>query len=85
MQRLHDDDLCEFLLKSSDDWVVLSFPAIALKDEQIPIGDGRFYERHIGEVLHPERESKSALDKIRSARTSSLANTNNAQVNPPAI
>ena len=42
MQRLHDDDLCGFLLKNSHDWVVLSLPAIALKDEQIPIGDGRF-------------------------------------------
>ena len=56
MQRLHDDDLCGFLLKNSHDWVVLNFPAIALKDEQIPIGDGRFYDRHIGDVLHPERE-----------------------------
>ena len=66
MQRLHDDDLCGFLLKNSDDWVVLSLPAIALKDEQIPIGDRQFYDRHIGDVLHPERESKSDLDKIRS-------------------
>ena len=66
MQRLHDDDLCGFLLKNSPDWVVLSFPAIALKEEQIPIGDGRFYDRSIGDVLHPERESKSDLDKIRS-------------------
>jgi len=66
MQRLHDDDLCGFLLKSSHDWVVLSFPAIALKDEQIPIGDGRFYDRHIGDVLHSEWESKLELDKNRS-------------------
>ena len=66
MQRLHDDDLCGFLLRNSHDWVVLNFPAIALKDEQIPIGDGRFYDRHIGDVLHPERESKSDLDNIRS-------------------
>jgi predicted phage terminase large subunit-like protein len=66
MQRLHDDDLCGFLLKNSHDWVVLNFPAIALKDEQILIGDGRFYDRHIGDVLHPERESKSDLDNIRS-------------------
>jgi predicted phage terminase large subunit-like protein len=66
MQRLHDDDLCGFLLKSSHDWVVLSFPAIALKDEQIPIGDGRFYDRHIGDVLHSEWESKLDLDKTRS-------------------
>jgi predicted phage terminase large subunit-like protein len=65
MQRLHDSDLCGFLLKNSHDWVVLRFPAIALEEEQIPIGDGRFYDRHIGDVLHPERESKSDLDKIR--------------------
>ena len=66
MQRLHDDDLCGFLLKNSHDWVVLNFPAIAFTDEQIPIGDGRFHHRHIGDVLHPERESKSDLDRIRS-------------------
>ena len=66
MHRLHDDDLCGSLLKNNHDWVVLSFPAIALKDEQIPLGDGQFYDRHTGDVLHPERESKSDLDKIRS-------------------
>jgi predicted phage terminase large subunit-like protein len=66
MQRLHDDDLCGYLSKKSHGWTVLNFPAIALKEEQIPIGDGRFYHRHIGDVLHPERESKSDLDNIRS-------------------
>src|SRR5262249_11081903 len=66
MQRLHDDDLCGYLSKKSHGWTVLNFPAIALKEEQIPIGDGRFYYRHIGDVLHPERESKSDLDNIRS-------------------
>jgi hypothetical protein len=86
MQRLHDDDLCGFL-KNSHDWVVLNLPAIALKDEQIPIGDGRFHDRHIGDVLHPERESKSDWTTyVRSwARTSSLPNTNNAQANPPIV
>ena len=52
--------------KSSHDWVVRNFPAIALEDEQIPIGDGRFHHRHIDDVLHPELESKSDLDHIRS-------------------
>jgi predicted phage terminase large subunit-like protein len=66
MQRLHDDDLCGWLSKNSHGWTVLNFPAIALEEEQIPIGDGRFYIRHIGDVLHPERESKSDLDNIRS-------------------
>jgi hypothetical protein len=65
MQRLHDDDLCGFLTRSNSDWVVLNLPAIALKGEQIPVGDGRYHERHINDVLHPERESRSDLDKIR--------------------
>jgi predicted phage terminase large subunit-like protein len=66
MQRLHDDDLCGFVAKNSHHWVVLNLPAIAIKEERIPIGDGRFHHRHIGDVLHPERESKSDLDHIRS-------------------
>jgi hypothetical protein len=51
--------------------------AIALKDEQIPIGDGRFYDRHIGDVLHPERESKSDLDNIRSELGEEIFDTQN--------
>jgi predicted phage terminase large subunit-like protein len=66
MQRLHDDDLCGFVLKNSRDWVVLNFPAIAREDEQIQIGDGRFHHRRVGDVLHPGLESKSDLDNIRS-------------------
>src|SRR5215472_13583568 len=66
MQRLHDDDLCGWLSKNSHGWTLLNLPAIALEEEQIPIGDGRFHHRHIDDVLHPERESKSDLDKIRS-------------------
>jgi predicted phage terminase large subunit-like protein len=65
MQRLHDDDLCGFLTRNNSDWVVLNLPAIALKDERIQIGDGRVHQRHINDVLHPARESKSDLDKIR--------------------
>jgi predicted phage terminase large subunit-like protein len=66
MQRLHDDDLCGWLSKNSHGWTFLNLPAIALEEQQIPIGDGRFYHRHIGDVLHPERESKSRLDNTRS-------------------
>ena len=64
MQRLHDDDPCGS--QRNHDWVHLNLPAIALTDEQIPIGNGQFYHRYVGDVLHPERESKSTLDKIRS-------------------
>ena len=45
MQRLHVDDLCGRLLRESDDWTVLSLPAIAEDDQQIPIGEGRYYQR----------------------------------------
>jgi predicted phage terminase large subunit-like protein len=65
MQRLHDDDLCGFASRNGP-WVFLNLPAIALKDEQIPIGDGRFHDRHVDDVLHPARESRSDLDNIRS-------------------
>jgi predicted phage terminase large subunit-like protein len=66
MQRLHEDDLCGFVLKNSKDWTVLDLSAIARKDVQIQIGDTRFHHRKVGDVLHPERESKADLDKIRS-------------------
>ena len=66
MQRLHVDDLCGRLLRESDDWTVFSLPAIAEDDEQIPIGEGRYYQRRAGEALHPEREPKSVLDSMRS-------------------
>ena len=65
MQRLEYNDLCGFASRNSP-WVFLNLPAIALKDEQIPIGDGRFHDRHLDDVLHPARESRSDLDNIRS-------------------
>jgi predicted phage terminase large subunit-like protein len=65
MQRLKYNDLCGFASRNSP-WVFLNLPAIALKDEQIPIVDGRFHDRHMDDVLHPARESRSDLDNIRS-------------------
>ena len=41
MQRLHEDDLAGVVLRGSDEWTVLSLPAIADQDEEIPIGNGR--------------------------------------------
>ena len=43
MQRLHEDDLTGALLRSSDNWVLLSLPAIAEVDEKIQIGPGKFH------------------------------------------
>ena len=65
MQRLHEDDLAGILLRGSDEWSVLSLPAIAEQDEQIPIGNGRIHFRQAGDVLHPERESRDVLESLR--------------------
>lgn len=67
MQRLHEDDLVGHVLQQ-EDWDVVSFPAIAECDEEIVVestfGTQRV-QRHIGDVLHPERESKENLEQIR--------------------
>jgi hypothetical protein len=57
MQRVRMDDLSGFLSSSSDDWEVLSLPAIAEVDERIAIDIGEFYQRSAGEALHPAHES----------------------------
>jgi hypothetical protein len=48
MQRIHLDDLTGFVQSLSDDWTVLSLPAIAEIDENVPISDGRVYRRRAG-------------------------------------
>jgi hypothetical protein len=67
MQRLHQDDLVGHVL-GQEEWDVLSFPAIAERDEvhlvENLLGRHRF-ERRAGDVLHPERESATTLAQIR--------------------
>jgi predicted phage terminase large subunit-like protein len=63
MQRVHMDDLSGFLSSSSDDWEVLSLPAIAEVDDHVPIGIDKFYHRSAGEALHPAHESLATLRK----------------------
>jgi predicted phage terminase large subunit-like protein len=65
MQRLHMDDLAGTLLGSSNDWTLLSLPAIADREELIQIGDEECHRRMIGDVLHPEREPISVLQSTR--------------------
>jgi predicted phage terminase large subunit-like protein len=65
MQRLHEDDLAGVLLRASDEWTVLSLPAIAEEDEEIPIGNGQVHFRCAGDVLHPEREPREVLESLR--------------------
>jgi predicted phage terminase large subunit-like protein len=66
MQRLHIDDLTGILLRSSDDWTVLNLPAIAEQEQRIQIGENRYHLRRVGDLLHPERQPKYALDLLRS-------------------
>ena len=69
MQRLHEDDLVGHVLKQ-EGWEVVSFPAIAEKDERFeietPYGP-RHYQRRTGDILHPARESSDTLETIRRA------------------
>lgn len=65
MQRVHMDDLSGFLAASSDEWEILSLPAIAETDAAIPIGLNQFHFRNAGEALHPNHESIETLRKLQ--------------------
>jgi predicted phage terminase large subunit-like protein len=64
MQRLHESDLAGHLLEQGG-WEHLDLPAIAVEDSDIPLGRNRHRIRRSGDILHPERESKAALDRIK--------------------
>ena len=64
MQRLHENDLAGHLLGQGG-WEHLDLPSIAVDDCVIPLGRGKVMTRRIGDILHPERESKDALDRIK--------------------
>ena len=65
MQRVHMDDLTGFLLSQSNNWEVLSLPAIAEFDERISLGGGRTHLRRCGEALSPEREPLEVLEGLK--------------------
>ena len=60
MQRLHEADLVG-VLKERGGWHELCLPAIAQRDEVVPITRGRFYRRRAGCALHPGRQSLALL------------------------
>ena len=65
-QRLHVHDLVGHVLDTSgEDWTVLNLPAIAVDDEVIQLGGNRQHRRSVGDVLHPEREPREVLDRLR--------------------
>ena len=63
-QRLHVDDLVGHL-REHGGWTVLSLPAIAEVEQAVPLGPDRLHDRSIGELLHPEREPRSALEGLK--------------------
>ena len=65
MQRVHVDDLTGFLLTQSNEWEVLSLPAIAYGDELVPIFPGRIHHREAGEALSLEREPIPVLEALK--------------------
>jgi predicted phage terminase large subunit-like protein len=65
MQRVHMDDLTGFLLSQSDEWDLLSLPAIAEFEEIVPLGNGRMHHRRFGEALSPEREPLHVLEALK--------------------
>ncbi len=64
MQRLHPDDLVAHLLARGG-WVHLNLPAIAEAPQTIAIGPGLTKQRAIGDLLHPEREPRALLERIK--------------------
>ena len=70
MQRLHVDDLVGALLQGPDNWVILSLPAIAERDERIRVGENEadYHFRRVGDLLHPERLPLEKLNNIRASQ-----------------
>jgi predicted phage terminase large subunit-like protein len=65
MQRVHIDDLTGFVLGQSDEWTVLSLPAIAESPATIPLTHGRVHHRKPGDALSPQREPIEILEQLR--------------------
>jgi predicted phage terminase large subunit-like protein len=65
MQRVHVDDLTGFLTENSDEWEVVSFPAIAHTHQIIQTWGGGTHERKVGDVLSPEREPIEVLEALK--------------------
>jgi predicted phage terminase large subunit-like protein len=64
-QRLHPDDHIGMLLRSAEPFTNLNFPAIAEREEYIPIWPGRWHLRRAGDLLHPEQQDREFLEALR--------------------
>jgi predicted phage terminase large subunit-like protein len=61
-QRLHEEDIVGHLLEQGG-WAHLNLPAIAEKDEVIPLSFGNTWQRTKGDLLIPERFTREWLDR----------------------
>ena len=84
MQRLHEDDLSGMLLEQGG-WRHLALPAIAPCDQVVSLPRGRWYLRREGEVLHPARESRPVLDKLKAEMGSAAFAAQYQQDPVPAV
>ncbi len=84
MQRLHVDDLVGHVLDKDERWTHLNLPAIAEKDEEIPLGDGHVHRRKAGDLLHPEREDMKVLEDQKAAMGSQRFSAQYQQAPIPA-
>jgi predicted phage terminase large subunit-like protein len=83
MQRLHEDDLAGVVLRSSNEYTLLSLPAIAEQEEEIPIGNGQMHRRHVGDVLHPQLQPRDFLESVRALNPEIFAAQYQQQPMPP--
>lgn len=63
-QRLHVDDLFGLAIEQGG-WTILELPAIATKDQEIPIADGKVWMRPAGDILQPDRVGEAELKQLR--------------------
>ena len=63
-QRLHIDDLPGRLIAQGG-WTHLDLPALAWRDQKIPIGEGRTWYRKVGDLLMPERLGHDELVRLK--------------------
>ncbi|SFP84171.1 phage terminase large subunit [Sphingomonas rubra] len=64
MQRIHEDDLAGWALRTGK-WHHLNLPAYAEQDEDIPLPRGRIWQRRKGTVLAPALASAEYLEEVR--------------------
>lgn len=64
MQRVHMDDLVDYVQRN-EDWTLLNMPAIADEKEVYKLSNGKTHMREVGDILNPALESKATLDKVK--------------------